>query len=384
MSTEERPLILVVDDNPENLDVIKGTLSEFYSLRMATNGETALRLATTEPPPDLVLLDIMMPGMDGYAVCRRLKADPLTAATPVIFVTALGSEGDELAGLHAGAVDFITKPIVPSVLRARVATHSALVQARRDLEARNHQLARERELIQEIVLRMVRHEAYDGRFLRHATLAPEATSGDILLAAFRPDGAQHVLLGDFTGHGLAAAVGGPLIAELFYGLTRAGHPLAEVLDECNRVLRQRFPVQIFMAAGALEIAPDRRRARCYVMGLPAVLWWRQGREWTHLHARQPPLGITGFDATMAYDTAVGSRDRFYLLTDGLGEAENAAGRPFGQARLEALLAQTVVQDRPLRTLMEAVREYSADGPPTDDMSLVEVAIGTLPSREEGK
>jgi len=118
--------ILVVDDQPGNLEVMRSILSDTYTMAFAKNGEQALA-AAEKHKPDLILLDVMMPGMDGYEVCARLKAAPCLRHIPVIFVTALSESGDEEKGLNAGAVDYVTKPVSAAVVRARVATHIALV-----------------------------------------------------------------------------------------------------------------------------------------------------------------------------------------------------------------------------------------------------------------
>ncbi len=121
------PRILVVDDEASNLHLLRQVLQDQYHLLFAKDGARALELARQEQP-DLVLLDVMMPGMTGHEVCRQLKADPACAAIPVIFVTALGDTNDELEGFEAGAVDYITKPISPPIVKARVRTHLSLVQ----------------------------------------------------------------------------------------------------------------------------------------------------------------------------------------------------------------------------------------------------------------
>lgn len=124
---DQRPRLLLVDDEPTNLQVLRHVLQADYRLLFATDGARALQVAR-EQLPQLILLDIMMPGMDGYAVCRALKADPATAGIPVIFVTALNDSQDETAGFDAGAVDYITKPVSPPVVRARVRNHLSLVR----------------------------------------------------------------------------------------------------------------------------------------------------------------------------------------------------------------------------------------------------------------
>jgi len=124
-----RPVVLVVDDTPENLELMVGLLQDDYRVLVANSGDRALRLAQAEQPPDLILLDIMMPGMDGYEACRHLKADSRTHDIPVIFLTAKSEVEDETHGLSLGAVDYLTKPISPPILQARIRTHLALKAA---------------------------------------------------------------------------------------------------------------------------------------------------------------------------------------------------------------------------------------------------------------
>ena len=122
----KRATVLVVDDTPENIDVLRGLLRPYYRIQIAINGQQALKRAASDTPPDLILLDVMMPGMDGYEVCRHLKNNPLTASIPVIFVTAMNEAHDEVLGFEVGGVDYIGKPIIPAVVLARVRTHLQL------------------------------------------------------------------------------------------------------------------------------------------------------------------------------------------------------------------------------------------------------------------
>lgn len=131
--TMEKQTVLVVDDTPENIDVLVGILKGKYNVKAAINGTMALKIAKSNPP-DLILLDIMMPGIDGYEVCRQLKADLTTKDIPIVFVTAKIGVEDELKGLELGAVDYITKPISPPVVQIRVRTHLALHDQNRELD----------------------------------------------------------------------------------------------------------------------------------------------------------------------------------------------------------------------------------------------------------
>lgn len=131
---ENRATILIVDDTPENIDVLAGILRDEYKLQVARNGDMALKIAAKANKPDLILLDIMMPGIDGYEVCHRLKQDLTTRHIPVIFVTAKITPADELRGLELGAVDYITKPVSPPVVKLRVKTQLALFNQNRELD----------------------------------------------------------------------------------------------------------------------------------------------------------------------------------------------------------------------------------------------------------
>ena len=126
--------ILVVDDEPGNIRILLELLRQDYTTLVATNGETALQIALSDHPPDLILLDVMMPEMDGYKVCKRLKADTRTQKIPVIFITAKDSEQDEMRGFELGAVDYIMKPFRPVIVKARVQTHAELKRYRDILE----------------------------------------------------------------------------------------------------------------------------------------------------------------------------------------------------------------------------------------------------------
>jgi len=126
MNQAKRQTILVVDDVSTNIDILVGLLSDRYKVKAAKNGEKALAIARSANPPDLILLDVVMPDLDGYEVCRQLKEDPDTAVIPVIFVTSLNEEEDEEKGLKLGAVDYITKPFRAAIVLARIENHLKL------------------------------------------------------------------------------------------------------------------------------------------------------------------------------------------------------------------------------------------------------------------
>ena len=140
-----KPTILVVDDTPDNIDLLRAVLEDDYRTKIAVNGERALKIAAGSDQPDLILLDNMMPGMSGYDVCRALKADPSTANIPVIFVTAMSEVADEQLGLALGAVDYITKPISAPLVLARIKTQLGMKRMQDFLRDQNHYLESEVE-----------------------------------------------------------------------------------------------------------------------------------------------------------------------------------------------------------------------------------------------
>ena len=144
INKKNKQTVLVVDDTSENIDILSAVLRPEYKVKVALSGERALKIAAGELKPDMILLDIMMPEMDGYEVCERLKSSPITCNIPVIFITAKSQEEDEKKGLELGAEDYITKPINPAIVLARVRTHLALYDQNRALEHKVE--ARTREL----------------------------------------------------------------------------------------------------------------------------------------------------------------------------------------------------------------------------------------------
>lgn len=376
ISPAMKPTLLIVDDAPENIDVLKGLLHEQYLLRPAISGELALRLALVEPVPSLILLDVMMPVMDGYEVCRRLKGDPQTRDIPVIFITAKTETEDEVHGLTLGAVDYLTKPVVPAIVKARVATHLALRQLRNELEEKNLILSDEKEFLEEIVTRMQASSPFDGRNVRFIQRALEQTAGDIALSACRPDGAQHVLVGDFSGHGLPAALGGPLVSYIFYRLTSEGHDMQYILAEVNRTLCRQLPTQLYMAASALEFSAQDKQVLAWNNGLPPLLCLSSTAKMLRLKSSGLPLGMIESPESYEPHARLGVLPdmRIYQYSDGITEAETSAHEMYGQERLEKMLARIYSEKLPLEVLWEDLDQYCAGHGLTDDALLMETIV----------
>src|SRR5271169_5782229 len=156
--TEEKKLVLVVDDAPANLQVVRSILKDDFKIRIATSGAKALELVKVKPFPDLILLDVMMPEMDGYEVCGILKTTPESKDIPIIFLTGKTEAGDETKGFEVGAVDYIHKPFLPAIVKARVHTHLVLREAREQLAQQLLSISHELEMARQIQLSILPRE----------------------------------------------------------------------------------------------------------------------------------------------------------------------------------------------------------------------------------
>lgn len=364
----KKPIILAIDDAPEILDIFKSALIGDYQLSLAVNAEEGLRLAESLQP-DLILLDLILPGMNGYDACKALKDNTRTEHIPVIMVSSMTEVGDEVIGLQLGAVDYIHKPISIPILRARIKTQL-------ELRAAKLALQHEREELEQIVYQMRNDPNFDFRCIRHASHSEEINSGDLTLSAFQPNGTQHLMLCDFTGHGLPAAIGIPLVSHVFYSRTQEGLDLAYILAEINSLLIKVLPVHIFMAIGAIAIEPARKRARVWNCGVEDILLFSNNDDWRHFRSTNLPLGISVdniFYAPERVELAEGQC--FYLFTDGITEAvdlSNDRGM-FGMTRVKEALVENIMQHGSLEGVVDTVTLFIDKSKGFDDMTLVELS-----------
>ncbi|MDD2916045.1 MAG: SpoIIE family protein phosphatase [Gallionella sp.] len=373
IGTANRPTVLLVDDSPVSLALLHDILKEDFRIKVANNGLKALELAAT--PPDLILLDVMMPGIDGFEVCRRLKENPVTCHVPVVFLTGKTEVADEELGFSLGAVDFIHKPFAPVIVNARVHTHIALLHARRELEKKNLILSDEKELLEEIVSRMRSASPFDGRKVKYIQSSLEKTAGDIALSAYRPDGGQHVLVGDFSGHGLPAAIGGPLVSYIFYRLTAEGCDMRYILKEMNSHLCRHLPTQIYMAASALELNPAREQVTIWNHGLPPALCLSGMDDMIQVRSSGIPLGLSeSLDTFEPHALFEMKPDmRIYQYSDGITEAAPASQELYGQARLEMLVSRIYREQLPLEVVWQELDIYCEGNGLSDDAIMVETS-----------
>src|SRR6516164_6559683 len=311
-------LILIVDDTPMNIGVISGALKDSYRTKIATNGEKALALASAEEKPDLILLDIVMPGMDGYEVCSRLKSDPATSEISVIFLTGQTGAEDETRGFEVGAVDYVHKPFSPAVVRARVRSHILLREARAQLAEQLLALNSELEMARQIQLSILPHSipALPGLEIAARVLPMTSVAGDFYDFIQVDD--KHI---------------GILIASMLQvalkGQAHHASEPAKVLTGLNLALCGKF-TQNFVTAAYIYMDLENHLLRYAGAGHPPVLHWRNSAGKTsQILENGLVLGMVEEAGYEALELTLEPRDRYVLYTDGVVEAANPARELYG-------------------------------------------------------
>ena len=205
---DQKKVVLVVDDAPANIQIVKSILKDLYKIRVATSGAKALELAKVTPPPDLILMDVMMPEIDGYEVCKHLKLDPETRDIPVIFLTGQTHVDEETKGFDVGAVDYIHKPFSPAVVKARVHTHLMLRGIREQLAQQLLSIQKELETARQIQLSILPSEIpkIEGLDIAARYLPMTAVAGDFYDFLVVDEKRIGILVADVSGHGMPAAL----------------------------------------------------------------------------------------------------------------------------------------------------------------------------------
>jgi len=339
MSPEQK-LILVVDDTPLNISVITGALKDTYRTKVATSGAKALAIAMADEKPDLILLDVMMPEMDGYEVCRRLKADPMTREIPVIFLTAQTEAEDETRGFQVGAVDYVHKPFSPAVVKARVHTHLVLRETRETLAKQLLAIQKELEtarLIQQSILPETLPQI-DGLDIAARYVPMAAVAGDFYDFIVVDNKRVGILVADVSGHGMPAAlIASMLKIALAAQSTHADDP-ARVLHGLNQALCGKFQHH-YVTAAYVFVDMKERILKYAGAGHPPLLMWSGGSPGVRdVTENGLFLGKFDFATYSSVEIPLSAGDRGLLYTDGISEANNPDGVEFGSERFRQFLA----------------------------------------------
>jgi len=338
-NVEEKKTVLVVDDAAANLQVVNSILRDDYKIRIATSGAKALELVKVKPLPDLILLDVMMPEMDGYEVCGHLKATKETQDIPVIFLTGKIEAQDETKGFEAGAVDYIHKPFSPSVVKARVHTHLVLREASEQLAQQLISINQELQVAREIQLSILPQETPKIRGLEIAAryIPMSSVAGDFYDFIIVDERHVGILVADVSGHGLPAAlIASMLQVALTAQFVHASEP-GRVLSGLNQALCGKFRTH-FVTAAYLFVDMEKNSISYAGAAHPPLLLWRMSK-WSAIEVEENGLLLGHFpgESYSVVQLPVEPGDRVILYTDGIMEAKNSSSEMFGIDRFKRFL-----------------------------------------------
>lgn len=370
--------ILIVDDARTNVDILVAALRPDYKISVALSGEAALKLVA-RTPPDLILLDIMMPGMDGYEVCRRLRADDATRDLPIVFLSALDEVKDKARGFELGAQDYVTKPFDVLEVKVRV---KALIQAKAYRDALEEAMAAELRIATEIQLGMVPtefSEACEGAPISIAAmLEPAREVGGDLYHAFRVGKRKLcIVLGDVSGKGVPAALFMAMTTTLVKSTARHIQSPGEILRRVNEELGAENAACMFVTLLVAMLDLDSGRLTWANGGhcSPALVL-AEGAAGERVRLLEEPIDpLIGIEPELEFEEATVTLEpgqTFLLYSDGVTEAFDPERRLFEESGLIASLERSAGQspEALIQTLRSDIAAHAAGAPQSDDIALL--------------
>ncbi|MGE3390790.1 MAG: SpoIIE family protein phosphatase [Gammaproteobacteria bacterium] len=378
--TAPRGTLLIVDDEAVNRLVVRRMLAEYaFDVIEATNGREACEVCL-RMQPDLILMDIMMPIMNGLDATVRIKRHFGETHVPVIFLTAVSDERELLRCIEVGGDDFLVKPISGPLLKAKIDSSLRLLAMQRRLAVQRDELLQhttrvqgDMEIAKKILEAVESQHHLDAENVRYLLRPMEILNGDLILGARRPSGDQVFLVGDFTGHGLPAAIGAQTVSGIFNAMVGKGLALVEIVNELNRKMRALLPVGRFLSACLLEVSRESGLVRVWNGGMPEVLARAaRGGVRESFASTDLPLGIVDDYAPTVSTGTLMPGDMLIVHSDGVLEAHDAAGELFGQERLLAAVATASGPAGVLDGIVNAVSRHVQDATQNDDLSILVV------------
>jgi CheY-like chemotaxis protein len=385
MVSEEKPLkVLIADDTDTDRLILTSIVKkQGHIVVTASDGLEAVEGFIAERP-DIVLLDALMPHMDGFEAARQIKAIAGEEFVPIIFLTSL-KDADSLAQcLEAGGDDFMSKPYNRIILQAKIKAFRRMREMQQTMRVQRDQIAihnehliTEQEVAKQVFDNVTHSGCVDAANLKHLLSPLAVFNGDVLLAAMRPSGSMLVFLGDFTGHGLPAAIGAMPLASTFYGMAQKGYSMSDILREVNQKLKMTLPVGVFCCGCMIDVNFIKKTMSVWLGGLPdCYLFKHDVKQIEVIQSDHLPLGVLSSqkfsDKYATYDLKDG--DRFYMWSDGIHEALNSAGEMFGSERLIKIFEDNKDPETLFDEIGWTVNNFIGEGKRDDDISVVEVKM----------
>jgi two-component system, HptB-dependent secretion and biofilm response regulator len=384
MNEGRRLKILVADDTDSDRLILESIVrKEGHIVVSACNGVEAIEVYSTEKP-DIVLLDALMPELDGFGAARKIKELAGDELVPIIFLTSLSDTESLVQCLDAGGDDFLSKPYNRIILQAKIKSfnrmremHSTMLTQRNQIVQYNNRLLQEQTVAKHVFDNVAHSGCLNASNVRYFLSSLAVFNGDVLVAAMRPSGSMMVLLGDFTGHGLPAAIGAMPLASTFYGMVPKGFSMTDILREINGKLKNILPVGIFCCATMMDINFRKRRLKIWNGGLPdCFIYHQKDASVTAVKSTHLPLGVLShraFKDNCEY-FELELNDRIFVWSDGIHEARNSAGEMFGEERLKKVFDRNQHANQLFGEIIEGVQQFVGGGEKDDDLSLLEIRM----------
>lgn len=385
--------VLIVDDMETNRQLLSWMLEDDgYEVVEACDGQQAVDAFKTFSP-GLIIMDVMMPGMDGFEATRQIRQMRGDVHVPIIFLTALNDENSLSQCIAAGGDDFLSKPFNEIIFSAKVKAHVRnrelsvqINEKNKVLQQYQYEAEKEHIIVDRVFERALADSQLDHPNINYFQSPMSNFNGDILLSAVSPRGGLYMFLGDFTGHGLSAAIGGLPISRKFFELVEDGLAVGDLAREINKLLFDILPEFMFCAAAIIELNRLGDTLSTWVGGLPdGLILDKGGRLINKIASQHMPLGV--LDNLEFEDTPqvyrLNQNENVLFYSDGLIETNNEKGELFGEERLDELfLSGADIGDNIVEYLVGSIDEYDQEGLQDDDVSILQIKCLPMKHEEE--
>lgn len=375
--------VLIADDSDTDRLILETIVRrDGHKVVSACNGVEAVQVFIRERP-DIVLLDALMPELDGFGAALKIKAEAGEDLVPIIFLTSLTDTESLVKCLEAGGDDFLSKPYNHVILQAKIKsfqrmrkTHTTMLIQRNQIKLNNEHFLQEQRVAKQVFDKITHGGCLDDKCLRYSLSPLAIFNGDVVVAARRPSGNMMVFLGDFTGHGLPAAIGAMPLGNTFYEMVSKGFSIVDILCEINGKLKDILPVGFFCCGIMADIDVRKKTMKVWNGGLPAAYIYRTSGEINQVESSHLPLGIQSRDEfnveLEVYPYTVG--DRFFMWSDGVHEARNEQEEMFGDDRLLEVFEKNKHSNTVFNEVLSSIQNFVGDSEKNDDVSIVEVLL----------
>ena len=378
--------ILIADDNPSDRILLKAILSQFgHNVISAEDGQEAVDKFDPNTI-QLVCLDVKMPRKDGWEAALDIQRAAGDTFVPIIFLSGVADPVALSNCLRIGGTDFISKPYSPALITAKLNAIVRLLVMQKTLEEQrdamslyNEQLVHDQNVAKVVYENITHSNCLKDPALSTVHYGTHTFNGDVILAAYKPNGGMHLLLGDFTGHGLSAAIGALPLADIFFDWTKKGFLMRQIIPEINARLKSILPANMFCSAAFVDIKVNNKSIEIWNGGLPDLLFFsQQSQVPQRFESKNLPLGILPpdvFECQIDPVTFVPG-DRLVVFSDGVYEALDKSGTMFCHSVLDPFYQGQVASDQALDWLVEQLTQEGVLENPHDDISCLSVRLDT--------